>query len=114
MYLTSTSRFQEDNCYFLIFNFLLFIFFATKALRHKVSRIGFTQSTQRGKGAKVLFSLPSLGDWGGREFWREVFFCMRKSQFHFRKPNFTKGIGAGYFKFIILHSIFCILKFHHD
>ena len=29
--------------------------FATKARRHKVSRMGFTQSTQRGKGAKVLF-----------------------------------------------------------
>jgi len=38
------------------------LFFATKALRHKVSRMSFTQSSQRGKGAKVLFSFPPLGD----------------------------------------------------
>ena len=36
--------------------------FATKTRRHKVSGIGFTQSSQGGKGAKDLFSFPPLGD----------------------------------------------------
>jgi hypothetical protein len=38
---------------FLIFTFLLFILLATKAQRHKVSGVGFTQSSQWGKGAVI-------------------------------------------------------------
>jgi len=39
---------QTATSLFLIFTFLFFIFLATKSLRHKVSRIGFTQCSQGG------------------------------------------------------------------
>jgi len=43
------------------FYFLIIYFFAKKAERYKFSGVGFTQSSQWGKGAKALL-LPPLGD----------------------------------------------------